>query len=114
VSATKSRHFTIRFSNRRIYRIFSPSRAGVPTFKCEPEPVVAATVDPKFLEWQTVLNGSDEQFAREVCATAGKPYPPESDRDKAILAEMIQARHQMPVAYGSLAGAEMFGNTQPL
>jgi hypothetical protein len=27
VSATKSRHFTIRFSNRRIYRIFSPSRA---------------------------------------------------------------------------------------
>jgi integrase len=28
VSATKSRHFTIRFSNRRIYRIFSPSRAS--------------------------------------------------------------------------------------
>jgi hypothetical protein len=28
VLATKRGHFTIRFSNRRIYRIFSPARAA--------------------------------------------------------------------------------------
>jgi hypothetical protein len=95
---------------RRILEAVTPYADQCPTFKCEAEVVPPAVVDPKFLEWQQPLGGSDEQWCQQVCKQAGKPYPPESDTDKLILAEMLQQRHAHPISHG-IVTSEMVGST---
>jgi hypothetical protein len=87
-----------------------PYAQDCPTFKCEAEPVVPATVDPKFLEWQMPLGGSDGDFIRETCRQSGRDPDNLSDRDKEILAGMLEARHAHPVSHGVVTG-EMIGAT---
>jgi hypothetical protein len=88
----------------------TPYVQDVPEFKCEAEPVEPATVDPKFLEWQLPLGGSDADFIREVCKQGGRDPDNLCDRDKEILAGMLEQRHAHPISHGIVTG-EMLGST---
>jgi hypothetical protein len=95
---------------RRLLEAAKDYAQDVPEFKCEPEPVTPAVVDPKFLEWQLPLGGSDGDFIREVCKQSGRDVDHLSDRDKEILAGMLEARHAHPISHGIVTG-EMIGAT---
>jgi hypothetical protein len=80
---------------------------GVPEFEL-PEPAAPSPAVPP--EWNEGLLLTDREFIARHCEEAGKDPANLSDRDKEVLAALVEERRRMPQSHGMVLGP-MIGST---